>query len=117
MQFSYRNNAYYLIHHGQFSKHVLELAYTEYEVHRSIIRVGAPIQLNPLQNLVFLTLTTDETEGEVKSYGRSPIWKNSSRGGLYKGGFVSEPIPPFLERKNTIFSHLTDMSQLGDGFG
>ena len=45
------------MHHGHFSKHVLELVYTEYEVHRSIIRHGAPIQLIPPQNPVFGTLT------------------------------------------------------------
>ena len=45
------------MHHGHFSKHVLELVYTEYEVHRSIIRHCRPIQLIPPQNLVFLTLT------------------------------------------------------------
>ena len=42
------------MHHGHFSKHVLELVYTEYEVHRSIIRHGRPIQLT---YLVFCTLT------------------------------------------------------------
>ena len=36
---------------------LLELVYTEYEVHRSIIRHGAPIQLIPPQNQVFGTLT------------------------------------------------------------
>ena len=45
------------MHHGHFSKHILELVYTEYEVHRSIIRHGRPIQLIPPQNLVFGTLT------------------------------------------------------------
>ena len=45
------------MHHGHFSKHVLELVYTEYEVHRSIILHGRPIQLIPPQNLVFGTLT------------------------------------------------------------
>ena len=42
------------MHHGHFSKHVLELVYTEYEVHRSIIRHGRPIQLT---YPVFGTLT------------------------------------------------------------
>ena len=57
-KFSYRNNAYFFIHHRVFSKHHLVVVYTKFEVKRSILEGCMPIQT---ENPVFETLTLGYT--------------------------------------------------------
>ena len=54
-EFSYRNNVYFLTHHGRISKHHLAVVYTKFEVKRTIIKVSVPVQT---ENRVFEILTT-----------------------------------------------------------
>ena len=56
IKISYRNNAYFFIHHRVISKHHLVVVYTKFEVKRSILEGCRPIQT---ENPVFETLTLD----------------------------------------------------------
>ena len=58
IKISYRNNAYFFIHHRVISKHHLVVVYTKFEVKRSILEGCRPIQQISPQNPVFETLTT-----------------------------------------------------------